>query len=361
MKSSPTSSTTNTSSYIDPWLASDSQQAASSAMSSIPGYTAYTGPNTQAGLTANQTQASNLAGSTAGQGQAIAQGGQSTLQGASNLGVNALNGTNINGLAAQLGQGTNSQLQAAISANDAANTNATQQGLSTLDNNLAGQGAFGGSRQGAADAGFASQMAIGNNQTNANLINSWAQNNQNAAMNALQGNNSTALAGATGLGNLGTTISGLNTNDISNLANTGATAQNTQSGQNAFDYQNYLEGYQIPDTQASTLAGVLGSLPHDSTGTSNTQSQMYSSLLGPAMIGLSLFSDRRLKTDIEHIGTLPNGAKVYEFRYKGANHTKHIGFMAQEVYEWCPEAVLYDKATGYFKVDYRTAFAKAFA
>jgi hypothetical protein len=54
---------------------------------------------------------------------------------------------------------------------------------------------------------------------------------------------------------------------------------------------------------------------------------------------LAMGSDRRLKTDIQRVGTLDNGLPVYSYRYK-AGGPVHIGLMADEVREIHPEAVI---------------------
>jgi hypothetical protein len=72
------------------------------------------------------------------------------------------------------------------------------------------------------------------------------------------------------------------------------------------------------------------------------------------MSGFGAFkrSDRRLKEEIEPVGTLFDGTPVYGYRYKGAP-AYHIGLMAQDVERITPEAVM--KINGYKAVDYRAA------
>jgi hypothetical protein len=57
-------------------------------------------------------------------------------------------------------------------------------------------------------------------------------------------------------------------------------------------------------------------------------------------IGSSIFSDKRMKTDIKPVGKAGKvlGLTAYEFRYKG-DKEKHVGFMAQDVKKVLPEAV----------------------
>lgn len=65
-------------------------------------------------------------------------------------------------------------------------------------------------------------------------------------------------------------------------------------------------------------------------------------------------SDRRVKTDIERVGTLDNGLPVYLFRYLDGGPLQ-IGLMAQDVQEVNPEAVR--DFDGVLAVDYRKAVA----
>jgi hypothetical protein len=62
-----------------------------------------------------------------------------------------------------------------------------------------------------------------------------------------------------------------------------------------------------------------------------------------------IFSDRRLKTNIQRISTRSDGLGVYEFEYIWGGG-KHIGLMAQEVLGIYPDAV--GSVGGYYTVDY---------
>ena len=61
-------------------------------------------------------------------------------------------------------------------------------------------------------------------------------------------------------------------------------------------------------------------------------------------------SDRRLKSNISLVGSLPSGLNLYRFRYTGET-TDYVGVMAQEVLEVAPEAVV-TGADGFLLVDY---------
>jgi hypothetical protein len=64
-----------------------------------------------------------------------------------------------------------------------------------------------------------------------------------------------------------------------------------------------------------------------------------SSLGGLGLLGYSILSDRRAKTDIKKVGETDEGLNVYTYRYKG-HPTTHMGVMAQEVEKVKPEAVI---------------------
>lgn len=68
---------------------------------------------------------------------------------------------------------------------------------------------------------------------------------------------------------------------------------------------------------------------------------------GISAIG-SMFSDRRLKENIKHIGN-KNGHNLYKFNYKG-NNKKYIGVMADEVKKIDPDAVI--EVDNYMMVNY---------
>ena len=69
-----------------------------------------------------------------------------------------------------------------------------------------------------------------------------------------------------------------------------------------------------------------------------------------------IFSDERLKEDIEPVGELYDGTNVYRYRYIG-DDTPRIGVMAQEIAEDRPEAV--HDIGGWLAVDYGKATDRA--
>jgi hypothetical protein len=87
------------------------------------------------------------------------------------------------------------------------------------------------------------------------------------------------------------------------------------------------------------------------------QANFNQGLMGLAGAGIAA-SDIRMKENINHIGTLPNGLPFYQFEYKPefkdhplAGHGKFAGVMAQEVQAIAPDAVI-TLENGYLAVDY---------
>ena len=83
----------------------------------------------------------------------------------------------------------------------------------------------------------------------------------------------------------------------------------------------------------------------------NAQSKASMFGAGLGLVG-ALFSDARLKHNIERIGQDERtGFPIYRFTY---THTgqEHIGYMAQDVIQTRPDAILYDDETGYLLIDY---------
>lgn len=140
----------------------------------------------------------------------------------------------------------------------------------------------------------------------------------------------------------------------SGLLRSGATAQALQTRgtelNNQF-YNNYLQ-------QLTGLAGLgnqAGGLVANTGQVSNSKSTGG----GPSPLGsiastvggiASIFSDRRLKTDVRKVGETADGLNVYRFRYHGTKRW-HEGVMADEVAAVRPDA-LGPEIAGFQTVDY---------
>jgi hypothetical protein len=149
-----------------------------------------------------------------------------------------------------------------------------------------------------ANLNYTAQTGIGNANANATLAQNQA--NQNI-FGAVMGLGSLAMGGLGGMGGLGSSLG------------------------------------------SSIMGSVPGAVGPSSVGGAPLSNSLYS----------SVFSDARLKEDIEPVGELYDGTGVYRYRYKGDPVTR-IGVMAQEVELTRPDAideiggfkaVRYDKAT----------------
>jgi hypothetical protein len=119
-------------------------------------------------------------------------------------------------------------------------------------------------------------------------------------------------------------------------------------------YNNNLLG--VDQQRAGSLFGLIPGLAPtqlDVQGTINTgasinqsnaanaqsgQNAMYQALGSMASSAASIWSDRRVKTDVERVGTLDNGLPVYAYRYIFGGPMQ-IGVMAQDVEVVNPQAV----------------------
>lgn len=111
----------------------------------------------------------------------------------------------------------------------------------------------------------------------------------------------------------------------------------------------------------SNISGALSALSNIRGTTSTTSGGGFNPiaaigatggfLQGLGAVGVNL-SDRRMKKDVERIGTLPNGIPIYEYHFiwDEDDSEKIWGVMADELAEVIPEAVT--EEDGYLKVDY---------
>jgi len=181
---------------------------------------------------------------------------------------------------------------------------------------------------------------------------------------------------------------------IDNIYNGGNTAATTAAGLNKLANDQRMLGYQsqqamtaaqsapalmqlqveamrrgIPMQNLGQIASMLlplGQMGGSSYGSSTTESEQSPSLMSSIFGGLSgglgllgnlgLFSDARLKEDIEPIGKLNDGQPIYRYKYKG-DPTVRMGLLAQLVEQNAPDAV--HEIGGYKAVDYGAATDRA--
>ncbi len=104
------------------------------------------------------------------------------------------------------------------------------------------------------------------------------------------------------------------------------------------------------------IAALGGQSTGNSTGTTSQQQPWQQTAIGGAMLGASMYSDERLKEDIEPVGKLYDDTTVYSYRYKGDDMPR-IGLIAQEIERDRPEAV--GEIGGFKAVNYDLATRRA--
>lgn len=112
------------------------------------------------------------------------------------------------------------------------------------------------------------------------------------------------------------------------------------------NYLQHLSGLSGLGLQAGGLVANTGQRSSSTGGGPSTLGSIASTVGGIA----SIFSDRRLKRDIEKVGEDPDGLGWYRFRYLGRIE-KFVGVMADEVEKLRPFA-LGPKIAGYATVNY---------
>jgi hypothetical protein len=135
---------------------------------------------------------------------------------------------------------------------------------------------------------------------------------------------------------------------IANLRNQGfntaaglASNENTAANNYPLLLQQLLNG---------TLGGVQGNITQTGNGTSTTKSFDPMAAIGQGAQVAAMFSDLRLKTDVETTHHDAKGRRWVNFKYIGDPAVYH-GVIAQEVRETDPHAV-FEHESGYLMVDY---------
>lgn len=136
------------------------------------------------------------------------------------------------------------------------------------------------------------------------------------------------------------------------MLNSGATRRALQSRGaelNQGFYNNYLQQLSGLSGLGLQAGGLIANTGQRSTSTGGGPSTLGS--VASAVGGLaSIFSDRRLKRDIERVDEFPDGLGIYAFRYvMGVKRV--LGVMADEVAKLRPWALGPERA-GYATVDY---------
>lgn len=143
---------------------------------------------------------------------------------------------------------------------------------------------------------------------------------------------------------------------LSGLYQAGGLGQTQAQAGRDIAYEDFQRQQQFPYAQTQYAAGILGGMPQPMT----TYNQQPTAGTGQRLLGLgiagigaagqaggfsNLFSDVRLKDNVELVGKSPSDINIYSFNYKGSKD-KYEGVLAQEVL-WA--STEYD---GYLMVDY---------
>ena len=140
---------------------------------------------------------------------------------------------------------------------------------------------------------------------------------------------------------------GLPATMASNALNIGSGILGMAPGANPLPIQNLQPG-NYADTANRNYAGAMSQYNQDSAN----QSAGLGNFLKFGGSVLGMFSDERLKEDIEPVGELHDGQEplpIYEWSYKG-DPERHIGPMAQDLAETNPELVS-QHSSGFLMID----------
>lgn len=251
------------------------------------------------------------------------------------------------------------------------NYNTAQTGVTQLQNLLGLNGAYGS--QSAMTAlqntpGYQFDLQQGNNAINAQAAATGTNGSGNQALalsNYNQGlasttyNNyvnqlmpflSSSNSAASGIANVNQNTANSAAGQYDTLANLG---YQTMAGIGNSQANADLANYNASANMWNAL-GSIGSMGQAGGGTvgGNLLGSIGSGLSSGLSSILGIFSDERLKENIEPVGELYDGTNVYRYNYKG-DETPRIGVMAQEIEKTRPDAVM--EVGGFKAVDYGKA------
>ena len=261
----------------------------------------------------------------------------------------------------QINAAMNPYQQQVIDATMAQMSEKNAQQMSALKGTEAQRGAFGGSRAAVTEAMLGGQQNMNMASTLAGLNNQ----NYNQAIAQGQANRAAAGTGAQLQSGLGTQSMQLPFMGAQQQAQQGALQQRLAQQNLDVPYQNFLQEQaytpQMLQFMASLGTGVgsqMGGTTTNTGQTTNTPAQPnpWMQAAGLGLSAAAMFSDKRAKENIEPVGHLNDGQKIYKYNYKGDPHTQ-IGLIAQEVERKHPEAV--GESNGLKTVNYDLATRNA--
>lgn len=216
-----------------------------------------------------------------------------------------------------------------------AKNNAVQQ--NQLKGNSVAQGGLRNSRLGVAQA----ELAGNQDMNTANILSQLNTQNYSQALSAAQADKARQFQGASAYGALGSQAQQAGYQDIAALLGAGAQQQGLEQLQLDAATQNATQQYQHPFQNTSWLASLVQGVGSNAGGTSTQTTpgpSALSQIAGVGLTALGMFSDERVKENVERVGQTDDGLPIYTFRYKGSPQTQ-MGLMAQDVEQVKPEAV----------------------
>ena len=216
-------------------------------------------------------------------------------------------------------------------------------------------GAFGGARQGVQEAVREAETAKRAGDITAQL---QAQAFQDAAQRFAADRASAAqgqITAAQAIPALQAQLGQMGLQEAAAATQFGGLQQAVSQQQMLEDYRDFVESQGFERGQLQFLTGLLAGQPIRSYG--EERSGMLGQVIGGTSpfgqiagglgtaYGLGMFSDIRLKEDIELVGKSPSGINIYEFKYIDGP-SRYQGVIAQEV----PEVSF--EVDGYLAVDY---------
>lgn len=242
---------------------------------------------------------------------------------------------------------------------------ATQQQFNTqnarsdqqLAGNMAQRSAVMGSGR---DVAAALQKEAQLNAQNPVIAQLYSQGFQNA-QGAAQADKARMLQAGGQYGNLGGMQQQYAGADANALLGIGGMQQGQQQSVNDANSANASAAASYDMDRLAWLAGITqggAGLSQTTTGSQSQNTQQNSGgsgmgqYVGLGLTALSMFSDERVKDNIEPVGQTFDGQPIYRYNYKG-DPTTQIGLLAQDVEQHTPEAV--GNLGGIKTVDYHTA------
>lgn len=222
---------------------------------------------------------------------------------------------------------------------------------SNLKSGAVQSGAFGGDRSGVAQAEMARQQQLANAMSMSNIY------NQGYGQAMTLGGQQVANLGAMGqqMAGLGAGAQASVLQGAQAQMAAGAQEQATQQARLQAAYDQWMQRQAYPYQQAQFFANIAQGLGAGAGGTSSTTApapNMFSQIFGGLGAIGSIFSDERMKENIEAVGKLNDGQTIYRYNFKGDPKTQ-IGLLAQEVESHKPGAVT--QAKGLKMVNYKDA------